>query len=135
MDDKKGTLKKDFSEKQQNEYPGNHPITGKYYQKAIEEKPANPKKLDNLKKVSVSYDKKSAKLEEIKKRARAKYEKPSPELKPKGTPAKKQPDLKKINNTEKRLLETTTRLKESARKDANTAMLTGKAKEDFNKSK
>ncbi|GGG37348.1 hypothetical protein GCM10011344_42720 [Dokdonia pacifica] len=135
MEENKDKAKNSFNEKQKREYPGNHPITGKEYQKGINEKPISEKKIDALKKTSEEYDKKSQKLDEIKKRVRRKYGQPIPKLQPKGSPLKPIPKASSITKKEERLAKVTKRLKDNSIQEAKKNGLIDKAKNGFNKEK
>lgn len=118
----KGKLSKEFNEKVQSGYPGNHGVTGETYKKLEAQEKPNPEKLDKLKAVTKAYDTK------LDKKAQSMANRQGPELNhnPPGTGNK--------SNKKESYKDFKARLDKETKEKAEKIRMKGKAKEDFNKS-
>lgn len=140
MQEKKGSLKKDFNGVQKKEDPGKNEITGQAYKKSVEDRPISKSRTDRInrvKQVQKEFEDKNKKLGEIRKRKLG-GNKPSPSLRPKGMSAgsKARPKSQdQVRRNRERLERVQQRLNDKYKVKANNAEQKGRKSESFNKSK
>jgi hypothetical protein len=135
MENEQGQLSKQFNDIQQNEYPGNHTVSGEHYEAVRSESPPNVEKIDALQNITKTHDQRQECLDAISKGLRASYNHPEPILTPDGAPPPTKVDGPSITATENRIARVNQILKAATTKKLDRVLIKGKAKEDFDKVK